>query len=289
MKVLVTGSAGQVGRAILRTAPGAHVAIGMSHRELDITDPDSVRCAMTDIRPDVVINAAAYTSVDEAERTPSIAHAVNARGPLTVALEARRRGVRLLQLSTDYVFDGTSSSAYATDAAPSPLSEYGKSKWKGEQAVREVFGDSATILRTSWVYDREGRNFLCTMLRHMRDHHAVRVVMDQIGAPTAAIAVADALWRLVERKHLAGTFHWTDSGIASWYDFAVAIAEEGEALGLLSGRISITPISSDDFPSLAKRPRFSVLDTRSTAVALDLAICHWRTRLRQILGDKGLG
>jgi dTDP-4-dehydrorhamnose reductase len=285
VKVLVTGAGGQVGRALLRMPPAMLQVIGLGHKELDIADPKSVRAAFAEFRPDVVINAAAYTDVDRAEKDTEAARKVNAVGPHTLAVEAAALGARMLQVSTDFVFDGSSSRPYRVDAMPAPLSVYGRSKWEGEQAVRSVLGSRACILRTAWVYDANGRNFLTTMMRLMRAQGSVRVVADQVGTPTAAIAVAEVIWALVARPESAGVFHWTDAGVASWYDFAQAIAEEAIALDLLPAEVVVIPITTEEFQTAARRPPYSVLDKRSTMVTLNLGTVHWRPRLRLVLKE----
>ncbi len=184
--------------------------------------------------PDVIVNAAAYTAVDRAESDAEGARLLNTGAPGLLAHAARNRGVRLIHLSTDFVFDGMSSTPYAPTASPNPLSTYGRTKLEGEHAVLEVLGERAIILRSSWIYHSRGQNFVRSMLRLMREKRAVRVVADQIGTPTAASSLARVIWKLVYRPDIGGVHHWSDSGVASWYDFAVAIAEEAEARGLIS-------------------------------------------------------
>ena len=190
----------------------------------------------------------------------------------------------MIQLSTDFVFDGNTSVPYAPDAEPNPLGVYGRTKLAGERAVLAALPD-AIVLRTAWVYAARGRNFVLTMLRLMREKQLVRVVADQIGTPTAAESVAEAVWALAAAEGASGTFHWTDAGVASWYDLAVAVCEEASAMGLLDRPAEVVPITSEEYPTPAQRPRFSVLDTRSTVAATGLAPRHWRVRLRQVLGD----
>jgi len=285
MRVLITGAHGQVGRALLAAAP-AHVEIvAMGRAELDIGMADAVADAVRQHRPDVIINAAAYTAVDRAESEPEIARVVNELGPKHLADAARETGARLIHVSTDFVFDGRSSLAYAPDATPNPLNVYGATKLAGERAVQAVLPERSVILRTAWLYAAEGRNFVRTMLRLMQNERIVRVVTDQIGTPTAAHSVAQVLWRFAERPALRGIYHWTDAGIASWYDFAVAIAEEGAALNLLPDGVDVVPITTDEYPTSARRPHFSVLDKRTTISAIGMSPSHWRRNLRCVLGE----
>ena len=284
MKVLITGAGGQVGRLLLETRPTDIELIACSHADLDIGAGEAVRNLIGRHRPAVIINAAAYTAVDKAESEPEAARRGNTDGPRHLAAAARESGARLIHLSTDFVFDGTSSTPYRTDAATHPLSVYGESKRAGELALLEVLPERSTIVRTAWVYAATGANFLQTMLRLMRSKGSVRVVADQIGTPTAARSLAEALWQIAANAEIRGIHHFTDAGVASWYDFAVAIAEEGAELGLLPPDVTVTPIATADYPTPARRPSYSVLDKRSLA-AYGLAPLHWRKRLRGVLKE----
>lgn len=286
MKVLITGAGGQVGRELIRAAPPQAEVRAVDRSELDIGDADAVREIVAELGPTVILNAAGYTAVDKAEQERDLALRVNAEGPRLLAQAARHlNGCRLVHISTDYVFDGTSARAYLPDDAPHPTSVYGRTKLEGEQAVLGTLGPRAVVLRTSWVYGAHGRNFLHTMLRLMRERGEVRVVADQIGTPTSTPALAEALWQFAKQPGLSGLHHWSDAGIASWYDFAVAIAEEGAALGLLPPGIEVTPIATEDYPTPARRPACSVLDKRATVNALALPPRHWRQRLREVMKE----
>lgn len=284
MKVLVTGAGGQVGRLLLETRPTDIELIACGHADLDIGAGEAVRHFIGRHRPALIINAAAYTAVDKAESEPEAARRGNTDGPRHLAAAARESGARLIHLSTDFVFDGTASTPYRTDAATHPLSVYGESKRAGELALLEVLPERSTIVRTAWVYAATGANFLQTMLRLMRSKGSVRVVADQIGTPTAARSLAEALWQIAANAEIRGIHHFTDAGVASWYDFAVAIAEEGAELGLLPPDVTVTPIATADYPTPARRPSYSVLDKRSLA-AYGLAPLHWRKRLRGVLKE----
>ena len=290
MRVLITGAGGQVGRELLRATPPQAEVRALDRADLDIGDAAAVRTAVAEFGPTVIINAAGYTGVDKAEQEHDLALRVNAEGPRLLAQAARGlTGCRLVHISSDYVFDGNSARAYRPGDAPHPLSVYGRSKLEGEQAVLAALGARAVVLRTSWVYGAHGRNFLHTMLRLMRERGAVRVVADQIGTPTATPPLAEALWQFAKRPGLAGVHHWTDAGVASWYDFAVAIAEEAVPLGLLPAGIEVTPIATEDYPTPARRPACSVLDKRATTVALALEPRHWRARLREVMTELSHG
>lgn len=279
MKVLVTGAGGQLGRALVARPPkGVEVMAASSHM-LDIANAEAVLRFADRERPELILNAAAYTAVDQAENDVERARAVNDSGTANLVTAAEAVGARVVHVSTDFVFDGSASRAYPVDAPTAPLGVYGATKLAGERHLRP--GD--LCVRTAWVYAAEGKNFVRTMLRLMAEREELGVVADQIGSPTSAGDLADALWRLALGDH-SGTFHFTNSGVASWYDFAVAIRDEAIALGLLPERAALVkPIATADYPTPAKRPAFSVLDTRKTAAALGAPAPHWRHSLVKVL------
>jgi dTDP-4-dehydrorhamnose reductase len=284
MKVLVTGVGGQVGAAVCSLAPHIAQVTALPHSALDISDAQCVAREVGSFRPDVIINAAAFTAVDRAESEPDAAAAVNAAGPgHLAAVAAALPACRLLHISTDYVFDGCSKRPYQPSDPTHPLGVYGQTKLDGERAVLSQLPGRAVVLRTAWVYAPRGRNFLLTMLRLMRERGEVRVVADQTGSPTAASSIARALWRLVETPGIHGVLHWTDSGTASWYDFAAEIAREGARLGLLSSDVRVEPISSAEYPTPARRPPYSVLDCSRTTELLGLQAMPWRSSLAATL------
>jgi dTDP-4-dehydrorhamnose reductase len=281
MKALVTGAGGQLANELRdRAAAGAQVA-SLSEVELDICDEAGVAAAMARHAPDVVFNAAAYTAVDRAESQADTAWKVNRDGAAILARAARAAGARFVHVSTDFVFDGRSSRAYRPDDAPAPLGVYGASKAAGETAVAQA-DPGALIVRTAWVYSPWGGNFLKTMLRLMGERGEVRVVADQIGTPTSAATLADTLWGLVQAG-AEGVHHGTNAGVASWYDFAQAIAEEAQAQGMLGADVRVLPIATADYPTPARRPAFSALDNTSTWALLGAPAPHWRVALREVL------
>jgi len=280
----VTGAHGQVGRGLLASVPAGITATGLTRAQLDVGDADAVARAVQAHHPAVIINAAAYTAVDRAESELEAARRVNGVGARNLARAAGAAGARLLHISTDFVFDGRSGVPYAPEAPTAPLGVYGLTKLEGEQAVRELLPDSSVVVRTAWVYGAHGANFLRTMLRVMGERGQVRVVADQIGTPTAVDSLAEVLWALAQRPDVTGLQHFTDAGVASWYDFAVAIAEEASTLGLLPPGVRVQAISTADYPTPARRPGYSVLDTRALLAALPLEHRHWRVSLRGVLG-----
>lgn len=290
MKALITGAGGQLGRALAASVPPGWECAALDRAGCDLASEPAIRAAVAAHRPDVVLNAAAYTAVDRAESEEALATAINGTAPGILRDALAGHGGRLVHVSTDFVFDGTSSRAYCPADPRQPLSAYGRSKAAGEIAA----GPDALVVRTSWVYAAGGANFVRTMLRLMRERDEVRVVADQIGAPTWATGLAETLWALA-LKGTTGILHHRDAGVASWYDFAVAVQEEALGLGLLDRQVPVIPISTADYPTPAHRPAFSLLnDTATRAVLGDSPACarppHWRVNLRRMLiEEKALG
>jgi len=283
VKVLITGAGGQLGRALVAQAPESATVRALSREELNIADAPAVDSALHEFRPDALINAAGFTRVDDAETQCEEAQRANATGPAMLAAACRRQGAWLVQVSTDYVFDGEQSRPYVPAAATNPLSVYGRTKLEGEEAVTRELPSQHTVVRTSWLYAAEGRNFLTTMLRLMQSRPQLNVVSDQIGAPTSATGLARVLWAFTLRR-ASGLYHWCDSGVASWYDFAVAIGEEAVAHGVLDSSPPILPIASVDYPTAARRPAYSLLDKHDSERLLRMTAPHWRRALRETLG-----
>jgi dTDP-4-dehydrorhamnose reductase len=284
VKVLVLGGDGQVARAVAASVPKHHTVIVRTHKDLDIADEVAVTSALADSGADWVVNGAAYTAVDLAETDLKQARKINDTAVGILARATVGAGCRLLHLSTDFVFDGQSNRAYLPTAPTNPLGVYGVTKLGGEQQVLKHGGD-AIILRTAWVYASTGRNFALTMLRLLREKDEVRVVSDQIGTPTWATGIAQAIWGLIEVSAAGGTYHWTDLGVASWYDFATAIQDEALARGLLVRAVPVIPIATSEYPTPAQRPAFSVLNTQSTRALVSAPARHWRHNLRLMLNE----
>lgn len=281
MRALITGASGQVGGALASSVPAGWACKTLTRFECDLTNATAIRDAIAAYRPDVLINAAAYTAVDRAESDEALATAINGAAPGIMREALAEHGGRLIHLSTDFVFDGAASTPYRPDDSTGPLSAYGRSKLAGELAA----GSDALILRTSWVYAAGGANFVRTMLRLMRERDEVRVVADQIGAPTWATGLAQTVWSLAQTDK-TGILHHRDAGAASWYDFAVAIQEEALALGLLDNPAVIVPIATVDYPTPARRPAYSLLDDADTRSALGDRPPHWRENLRRMLKEE---
>ncbi|MCK5902296.1 MAG: dTDP-4-dehydrorhamnose reductase [Cocleimonas sp.] len=283
-KVLITGAQGQLGYELPRTQPKGYDCILTDRAELDITHATAVNAFVAECQPDIIINSAAYTAVDKAEEELALATAINATGAENLARVAKDQGIKLIQVSTDFVFNGKGHTPYPVDAKPDPQGAYGDTKDQGDQAVLKLLGDDAFIIRTAWLYSAHGNNFVKTMLRLMAEKPSLGIIADQIGTPTWANSLAEAIWCAIENDS-TGLHHWTDAGVASWYDFAVAIQEEALVLGLLDKKIPIKPLTTADYPTPANRPAYSVLDKTSTWKALGLESNHWRVALRKMLAE----
>ena len=284
MRVLIAGSGGQLGRALQASAPEGVTVIAPPEADFDITDAETVARVVAEVRPDLVFNAAAYTAVDKAEADETLARLVNVNAVGLLAAAARNAGAKFAHVSTDFVFDGTAHSPYLPDATPNPLGAYGRTKADGEVAARE-FHPSPLIVRTAWVYAAQGNNFVRTMLRLMGERDELKVVADQLGSPTHVPTLARTLWALADH---GGTFHATDAGVASWYDFAVAIREEALAAGLPIRAERVLPIRTADYPTPAQRPSYGVLDKTATWAITGLAR-HWREELRDCIKEIARG
>jgi dTDP-4-dehydrorhamnose reductase len=288
-RVLLLGRSGQVGGELLRLLPSQGLA-APERAQADLARPESLREAVRAAQPRVIVNAAAYTAVDAAERDEDAARLANGVAPGVLAEEATRLGALLIHYSTDYVFDGTKVAPYVEDDATAPVSAYGRTKLEGERAVRAA-GGRHLILRTSWVYAPSGKNFLRTMLRLAGERDELRVVADQVGAPTSARALAVATARLIELcadrgDGPRGTYHMTCAGQTSWHGFASRIVARGAELGLCRA-VPVRPIATADYPTPARRPAYSVLDNGRLRADFGVALPPWEAALEECLGELG--
>lgn len=280
-RILVTGITGQVGQELQRKLAPLGDVIGVDRQTIDLAQPTSIRQVISELKPDAIVNAAAYTAVDKAETEAELAKSINAIAPTILAESAERLGATLIHISTDYVFDGRKNTPYIEKDAPNPINVYGESKLLGEEGIRQNC-DRHIILRTAWVYGAHGKsNFVKTMLRLGAERDELRVVADQVGSPTWAQDIAQAIAQLLSEFHL-GTYHFTNSGVASWYDFAVAIFEEARLLGFPLKVQRVVPITTPEYPTPAQRPAYSVLSCQKIAAVLGYPP-HWRQGLRQML------
>lgn len=283
MKIVITGARGQLGLTLQKyLSQHNHELLPLTHSDLDISDETAVNRMLSELRPDAIVNAAAYTAVDAAETDDLTARAANATGPKNLARWTAKNNAYLIHISTDFVFSGCNSRPYTPDDQTDPLSIYGRTKLEGELHARYLAPNHCLVLRTSWVYSEFGKNFVLTMLRLMAEKDSLNVVADQIGTPSSTWGLSRCLAACLDSKPL-GILHWTDAGVASWYDFAVAIQDEAVSQGLLSRSIPIHAIQTSQYPTPAKRPAFSVLDKSAIINSLNCEPVHWRHELAAVI------
>jgi dTDP-4-dehydrorhamnose reductase len=306
--ILLIGRGGQVGSELAGLLPRLGEVVALGRAELDLAKPEEIREVIRRVQPELIVNAAAYTAVDHAEKEPSLAQAINANAPEIMAVEGKTIGASMVHYSTDYVFDGTKNAPYLEDDPPNPLSVYGRTKLAGEQAIRSS-GVSHLIFRTAWVYAAQGRNFLRTVLRLATQRDELRIVRDQYGAPTRNVEIAAAtiaaLAKITERSEggegfadLGGTYHMTAAGVTTWYDFAEAILQEASAgpvgsswltsaLGGLPLRAKrVIPITTEEYPTPARRPAYSVLSNSKLAKAFGIELPDWGIQLHRAFAEQ---
>lgn len=284
MKVLLFGSGGQLGWELQRSCP-SHVQLDpFGSLDVDFRNNKNIETCILESNADCIINAAAYTAVDKAESEIDLADQLNHLAVAQIAETARRTHKKLVHISTDFIFDGNSSTPIKPESPANPQSVYGQTKLAGEKAIKQILQQDWLIIRTAWLYASHGNNFVKTMLKLMNNRECLSVVDDQIGTPTWANGLAHCIWQAID-KNLTGTHHWTDAGVASWYDFSVAIQQVGMELNILEKEIPILPIPCAKYPTPAKRPAFSVLDKRSIWRALEIKPVHWRTQLKKMVKE----
>ncbi len=303
-KILLTGKTGQIGGELLLSLPRVGEVVALDREQLNLANPEDIRQVIRKVRPNLIVNAAAYTAVDQAEKEETLAHAINGDALALMAEEAKKMGTSLVHYSTDYVFDGSKNSPYEETDLPNPLSVYGKTKLEGEQAVRDS-GIPHLIFRTAWVYSTSGRNFLLTILRLASQREELRIVHDQVGAPTWCREIANATTQILASlawsrgianslADVSGTYHMTAGGSASWYDFAEAIlhnaskapANTSWLAAATNGRPLITrgiaPITTAEYPTPAHRPAYSVLSNSLLAKTFGVHLPEWHTSLDEV-------
>jgi dTDP-4-dehydrorhamnose reductase len=285
--ILLIGSNGQLGTELQNFLSSNYQVIAVTRPEIDLTQTDNLRKIIRETQPEIIINAAAYTAVDKAETEPEMATAINTTAPQIIAEESQKLGSFLIHFSTDYVFNGNSNYPYQESDITNPVSVYGQTKLAGEIAIQKACSQYM-ILRTAWVYGTYGKsNFVKTMLRLGKERPEVRVVADQIGSPTWAQDIALTITQIIPQltSEIAGIYHYTNSGVASWYDFATAIFEEAEKLGFLLKINQVIPITTPEYPTPAKRPAYSVLACQKISKILGTHPPHWRQRLILMLKE----
>lgn len=290
-KIALVGADGQVGQELRQTLQPLGEVLSFNRQSLDLSQPEQIAERLTPLAPTIIVNAAAYTAVDKAESEPELAHTINEIAPTHLAKIAQSLDAQLIHISTDYVFDGSKGSPYRPDDPTCPMSVYGRSKLAGEQAI-QTHCDRYWTLRTAWVYGVHGKgNFVKTMLRLGADRPELKVVADQIGTPTWAKSIAEAIADLIgtlspeSETAPSGIYHFTNSGVASWYDFAIAIFEEAQAIGIPLQIEQVIPITTADYPTPAQRPHYSVLSSQNILPFLSQPPVHWRAALRLMLKE----
>jgi dTDP-4-dehydrorhamnose reductase len=285
---LLLGAAGQLGRLVQAHKPDNIRMAGKTHQDFDITDSMTLKTVIAEVKPDIVINCAAYTAVDKAESEPETAYRVNAEAPgnLAALLDPASK---LIHLSTDFVFSKYSANPYKPGDKPDPVSVYGKGKLAGEEIILRQREQNSIILRVSWLYSAIGRNFVTTMLRLMREGKDLNVIGDKFGTPTSAHRLADIIWKLALLETGNGIYHWSDRGVISWYDFAVEIMEQALQSGILDQAVKITSIPSAAYPTPAERPVYSALDSSGTESVLGIKTSPWQEELGKVLDLVKLG
>lgn len=289
MRVLITGAHGQVGQELMQSAPASWQISGFSSKALDISDAQQVLKAVQQLQPQLIINAAAYTAVDKAESDRDRAYAVNQLGAHNLARAAQSIDCPLLHISTDYVFDGKHNKPYTEHDTPAPNSVYGDSKWQGELAITAICS-KYIILRTSWVFGLHGNNFVKTMQRLGQQHDVLSIVSDQVGGPTSARSIAQALWQIAQQYRSCGecpwgTYNFSGSPTCSWYEFAESIFAQAAELQLITKVPLLKAIASSDYPTLAQRPAYSVLDNTKISQQFKIAQSDWKSELNLVLRE----
>lgn len=284
MSILIFGATGQLGLSLKDTQPSGMTAEFVDRSQCDLTDAAAIKRLLDQKNPRWIINAAAYTAVDRAEEESEQAHQINGRAVGAMASYVSQTGAKLIHISTDFIFNGEKSTPYQPGDPTDPLGEYGASKLAGEKAALIEAPESTMIIRTAWVYSEHGNNFVKTMLRLMSEKDELGVVDDQIGAPTYARGLAELIWLIINEDTFSpGIYHWTDQGGISWFEFAAAIQQEGLERGLLEREIPVKPITTQQYPTPAERPKYSVLDQSKLANRLGIEPSPWREQLKLML------
>jgi dTDP-4-dehydrorhamnose reductase len=294
MRILLTGVNGQVGFYINQKLSSFYEVFGVTRESFDLTNIDQMEKVINDIKPDLIINPAAYTNVDQAEKEPELVFKINLEGPKFLAIKSKKLGIPLIQLSTDYIFDGSKVGPYNETDKGNPQSVYGKSKYDAEISIKE-YNPKHIIIRTSWVYSLRGKNFLTTILDMAKKKSGLNIVSDQIGAPTSAIFIANSIFEIVkkieqiEKNNLYGIYNLVCLGKASWFEFAKEIIINANELGLELKCVlsNIKPIRTTDFPTLATRPLNSLLNNEKLIKTFEIKCPEWQNELKIIIGDKG--
>jgi len=281
-RVVLLGGSGQLGKAVIEIVPEDFQLVSPPSEELDLSNASQIQQFLEKHNPEAVINCAAYTAVDAAEENSEQAFAINAQGIGNLARITPDK-TKLIHISTDFVFSMQSPVPYTSADETAPISVYGRSKLEGEKLLMANHPENSVIVRTSWLYSAVGKNFVLTMLELMETRSSLNVVNDQLGSPTSVYSLAEIIWKFALKEDASGIFHWSDRGIISWYDFAVEIYEQARAMGLLKQDVIIRPIPSEEYPTPARRPEYSALDSTETENILGMKTSPWQEELAKVL------
>ena len=286
MKVLLTGSSGQLGREIINLKPAGINLIKPNRFCLDLSNPKSCQSYIERIKPDWIINCGAYTNVEKAESEKELAYLINSLSVKNLAESIKKINSKFIQISTDYVFDGNQNRPYLPDDLKSPINVYGNTKSIGEDFIKKIFknNNEGIIIRTSWLMGPTGQNFALKMLNLLSSKKKINVINDQIGSPTTTYSLAKACWETInlnsKGKSLPPILHFANEGEASWFDIAIEIEKIAKELRLINNPVRINPISSSNYPTTAKRPKYSVLDCKSSLQSISFKNIHWKSALK---------
>lgn len=286
--IVVTGATGQLGQTLARQWAEEPVLpnyrlLALDREQLDLSKVDGIAGVLSELKPVVIVNTAAYTQVDRAESESLDAYLVNEAGTAALASWVAQNDAKLIHISTDFVFDGESSAPYLPGHETEPLGAYGASKLAGEKKIQAIAGDKSTIVRTSWLYSEYGNNFVKTMLRLMAEKDELSVVDDQVGSPTSTHGLANLIFAMIRQQTYQGIYHWTDGGNISWFEFAQEIQRQALQEGLLNRAIPLKPISSSEYPTAARRPAYSVMDRSHTLADFECPTQHWKAHLAEVI------
>ena len=294
IRILITGSTGQLGKSLIDIKPDNCEIITPNKNDFDLSNSQQCKNIISEIKPDWLINCAAFTNVDVAETKKDFTMKINAHAPNTFAKSIKEQGGGLIQISSDYVFDGHKRNLpYKVDEKRNPVNTYGLSKLKAEESIQNILGGTkrGIIIRTSWLISPYGKNFVLTMLRLFNQNKTLKVVSDQIGCPTSTFGLSELCWQIVNlknqdlifNKNKNGVLHWSDEGQTSWFEFAKTIRDFSQEIGLLDKKIELIPIKSCSYKTIAKRPFYSVLDCENTKNIFNISGVYWKKNLRDIL------
>ncbi len=281
-KTILLGAKGQLGQLVVESVPDNIELDCFSHETLDITDHKAVKELILQVSPEIIINAAAYTAVDNAEKESKLAYEINAEAVENIAISTPPE-TRIIHISTDFVFSNNSLHPYQPEDQIAPVSIYGQSKADGERALIKHHADNSIILRTSWLYSAKGKNFLTTMLRLMAERDELSIVNDQFGSPTSAHLLAQIIWGFALENQGMGIYHWSDRGVITWYDFALEIYSQARKLEILQNDVTIKAITTKEYPTPATRPCYSALDSTATETLLGVKTSLWQEELYKVL------